>query len=146
MPKVTQSPGAVLKAMMEEYQLNPFKLSKDINLSPSGVRQVVIGKTKISVPVALRLAKYFNTTAHYWLDLQKDYELAEAAKDQELSGVISAIEKAKKPAAASKSAGKAQGEKKAAAKQDAPEEKRKKSGDASGAKPAARAARSKREA
>jgi plasmid maintenance system antidote protein VapI len=60
MPKTAQTPGTVLIAQMDEYQLNPFALSKAINLSQSAVRQIVLGKTKISVPTALRLSKFFS--------------------------------------------------------------------------------------
>jgi addiction module HigA family antidote len=99
MPKpANQTPGAVLQSLLDEYQLNPGKLGEAIKLSQSAVRQVVIGKTRISVPVALRLAKYFGNTAEYWIDLQNKYDLAEAAKDSELSAVLKGISKAKKPA------------------------------------------------
>jgi addiction module HigA family antidote len=93
-----QTPGTVLKTLLDEYQLNPNKLGKEIKLSQSAVRQVAIGKTKISVPVALRFAKYFGTTADYWLDMQKNSDLEEAAKDKELSAILKTIGKAKKPA------------------------------------------------
>ncbi|MDR2020190.1 MAG: HigA family addiction module antidote protein [Treponema sp.] len=99
MPKpAIQAPGIVLQSLLDEYQLNPGKLGEAIKLSQSAVRQVVIGKTRISVPVALRLAKYFGTTAEYWIDLQNKYDLAEAAKDGELSAVLKGIVKGKKPA------------------------------------------------
>ncbi|MDR1949824.1 MAG: HigA family addiction module antidote protein [Spirochaetaceae bacterium] len=99
MPKpAIQSPGTVLKTLMDEYQLNPTKLAQAIKLSQSAVRQVAIGKTKISVPVALRFAKYFGTTAEYWLDMQAQYDLAESAKDKELSEILQGIQKGKKPA------------------------------------------------
>jgi addiction module HigA family antidote len=99
MPKpANQAPGLVLQSLLDEYQLNPGKLGDAIKLSQSAVRQVVIGKTRISVPVALRLAKYFGNTAEYWIDLQNKYDLAEAAKDSELSAILKGITKGKKPA------------------------------------------------
>jgi addiction module HigA family antidote len=84
---------------MDEYQLNPFSLAKAIKLSPSGVRQLVIGRTKISVSTALRLAKLFDKPAVYWLDLQREAELDDALKDKELQDVLKTISKAKKTAA-----------------------------------------------
>ncbi|MFP3089499.1 HigA family addiction module antitoxin [Treponema sp. TIM-1] len=99
MPKpAIQAPGSVLQSLLDEYQLNPGKLGEAINLSQSAVRQVVIGKTRISVPVALRLAKYFGNTAEYWIDLQNKYDLAEAAKDSDLNAILKGISKGKKPA------------------------------------------------
>jgi addiction module HigA family antidote len=101
MPKV-QSPGAVLKSLLDKYQLNPTALARDIKLSQSAVRQITIEKAKISVPIALRLAKYFGTTAKYWLDIQTAYDLAEAEKDTKLSDILKATGKAKIPAPAAK--------------------------------------------
>jgi addiction module HigA family antidote len=93
-----QTPGSVLQSLLDEYQLNPGKLGAAVKLSQSAIRQVVIGKTRISVPVALRLAKYFGNTPEYWIDLQNKYDLAEAAKDSELTAVLKDISKGKKPA------------------------------------------------
>jgi antitoxin HigA-1 len=98
MPKL-QTPATVLQSLMDEYQLNPFSLSKELHLSNSAVRLLVIGKANISVSTALRLAKFFGQTPDYWLDLQRDTDLNEASKDNELQDILKAIPKAKKPAA-----------------------------------------------
>jgi len=100
MPKVTQTPALVLQSLMDEYQVNPFSLSKAISLSSSSVRQIVTGKSKISVPTALRLAKFFGQTPEYWLDLQRETELYNAGKDNELQAILKGISKAKKPTVA----------------------------------------------
>ncbi|MDR1277963.1 MAG: HigA family addiction module antidote protein [Treponema sp.] len=106
MPKsATQTPGAVLQSFLDDYQLNPTILAKDISMSQSAIRQVVIGKTRISVPVALRLAKYFGNTPEYWIDVQNKYDLSEAAKDSGLAAALKRIPRAKK--AAPQKAGKA---------------------------------------
>ena len=104
MPKSVMLPGAALKLKLAEFQLNPTKLAKEIKLSQSAVRQIVIGKTKITVPVALRLAKYFGSTADYWLDIQKAYDISEAANDSKLKAILQTINKIKKPAPVKKPA------------------------------------------
>ena len=106
MPKSAQTPASVLIALMDEYQLNPFSLSKEINLSHSSVRQLVTGKTKVTVATALRLAKYFGQTTDYWLDLQRAADIKEAQNDKDLMAVVKGIPKAKKPAASPKANGK----------------------------------------
>jgi len=98
MPK-PQTPASVLQFLMDEYHLNPFSLSKGIHLSNSAVRLLVIGKSKVTVPTALRLAKFFGQTPAYWLDLQREADLNEASKDKELQDTLKTISKAKKPAA-----------------------------------------------
>jgi addiction module HigA family antidote len=82
---------------MEQYQLNPTKLSREIKSSQAGIRQVSIGQTKITVPVALRLAKYFGTTPQYWIDLQTKADLEAAARDTALSKIIKGISRVTKP-------------------------------------------------
>jgi len=99
MPKSAQTPATILQTLMDEYQLNPFSLSKGISLSNSAVRLLVIGKAKISVSTALRLAKFFGQTPAYWLDLQREADINEASKDKELQDILKAIPKAKRPAA-----------------------------------------------
>ena len=131
MPKTNQTPSSVLLTLMEEYQLNPFSLSKEIKLSPSAVRQIVTGKSKLSVPTALRLAKFFGQTPAFWLDLQRETDLNEAAKDKDLASVLAAIAKVKKPVAKPKAQAKP-------AKKTALSDKRKKAAKVPGSKPAAR--------
>jgi addiction module HigA family antidote len=107
MAKAAETPGALLNALMEEYQLNPTKLAGEIKLSPSGVRQITTGKTRITAHVALRLSKFFGNTPEYWLDIQNKADLAEAAKDADLASALKSISKAKKPAPVKKVAAKA---------------------------------------
>jgi len=133
MPKTTQTPESVLKSLIEEYQLNPFSLSKAIKLSPSAVRQLVTGKSKISVPTAFRLAKFFDNPPAYWLDLQRETDLNDAAKDKELQDVLKSIVKAKKPEDSAKPKASAKG-----AKKTSLSDKRKKAAKEPGAKPASR--------
>jgi antitoxin HigA-1 len=75
-------PGEIL---MEEF-LKPMKLSQnrlanDIKVPPRRINEIVLGKRKITPDTALRLAKYFNMSAEFWLGLQMDYEL-DVATDQ----------------------------------------------------------------
>ena len=96
--KSPQTPAVALKSLLDEYQLNPFSLSKQIGLSTSAVRQIVIGKSGITVPTALRLAKFFGQTPDFWLDLQLQADMQNASNDKALQDVLKTIPKAKKPA------------------------------------------------
>jgi addiction module HigA family antidote len=114
MPNPLRSPGAVLQSLLDQYQLNPNRLGKEIKLSQSAVRQIVIGKARISAPVALRLAKYFGKKAEYWLELQIKYDLSAASKDKKLSAILKNVGDVKKFTPKKKAA------KKAAPKKAAP--------------------------
>jgi len=136
MPKSTQTPASVLIALMEEYQLNPFSLSKEINLSQSSVRQLVTGKSKVTVPTALRLAKYFGQSHDYWLDLQRAKDVSDAQNNEELMAIVKGIPKAKKPAIKPEAQGKT-------ARKATLSDKRKNAAKVPGTKPASRKPASK---
>ena len=138
MPKTTKTPESVLISFMDEYQLNPFSLSKAICLSPSAVRLMVIGKSKITVPTALRLAKLFGQTPAFWLDLQREADIKDASKDKKLSAILKGISKVKKPAGKPVSTGKVKVSRKSTLS-----DKRKKAAKVPGSRPASRKAKRK---
>ncbi|MDR1058740.1 MAG: HigA family addiction module antidote protein [Treponema sp.] len=92
-----QVPGTVVKDFLAEYQVSAAKFAEIIKLSQSSIRLLVNNKLKISIPIALRLAKAFGNEPSFWVNLQNDYELAECARDAELQGVLKDIQKLKKP-------------------------------------------------
>jgi addiction module HigA family antidote len=93
-----QSPSAVFKSYLADYNLTASKVAADIKLSQSSIRLLISGKLKISIPIALRLARYFGTKAEYWVNLQNTYELAESVKDPKLVPILKAISRVKKQA------------------------------------------------
>jgi addiction module HigA family antidote len=122
-------PGEVLKELLNTYQLTPAKLAEDVQLSQSAVRQILSNKTKISLNVGLRLAKYFGNPAPYWIQLQQDYDLVESAADGEFSALLKSIPKVQKPPApkkekAPKAPAKKAASKNAAEKKPAPKKAR----------------------
>jgi addiction module HigA family antidote len=138
-------PGTVLKEnYLDAYQLSPGKLAEDIGLSASAVRNVLINKAKISLNVAVRLAKYFGTTVQYWVDLQNVYDLAEMEKDAELNESLKKISKAKKPAPVKKTAAAAVGKKRGAKKDAALKPAAKKPAAKRGAAPRQAASKDKK--
>jgi addiction module HigA family antidote len=70
---------------MVPLKLSINRLSRDLRVSPVRISEIVNRKRGISAGTALRLARYFNTTPQFWLNLQTAYELelserAEAAE------------------------------------------------------------------
>jgi addiction module HigA family antidote len=120
MAKSNQHPGTVFKKFVDDYQLTAAKVADDIKLSQSSIRLLIGGKLKISVPIALRLAKYFGNKPEFWIDIQNKYELADSSKNAKLSAIVKGIPKAKKEtkkaAPAKKVAKKPVAKRKAAAK------------------------------
>lgn len=55
--------------------------SRRTSLPPRRINEIVHGKRGITADTALRLAKYFGTSAEFWINLQSHYEL-DRAEDQ----------------------------------------------------------------
>lgn len=74
-------PGEVLmEDFMKPLGLSQYRLAKDIGVTPIRISQIVNGQRAITVDTALRLARYFGTSADVWLHLQVRYELEVAEK------------------------------------------------------------------
>lgn len=61
--------------------LSQYQLAQDISVSPIRISQIVRGKRAITVDTAMRLARYFGTSAGVWLWLQVRYDLEVAEKE-----------------------------------------------------------------
>ncbi len=72
-------PGEVL---LEEFlvpmEISQYRLAKDIKIPQTRISEIVKGKRRITADTALRLAKYFGTSAKFWLGLQDDFDLEES--------------------------------------------------------------------
>ncbi|MDE2978333.1 MAG: HigA family addiction module antitoxin [Acidobacteriota bacterium] len=69
-------PGEVLKHdFMEPFALSAASLAKAIGVTPTRIREIVRGRRGITAETALRLARFFNTDARSWMNLQHRYEL-----------------------------------------------------------------------
>ncbi len=83
-------PGEVL---LEEFLIpmgiSQYKLAKDLKIPQTRVSEIVKRKRRITADTALRLSKYFGTSAKFWLGLQDDFDIEESknilAKD--LAGI-----------------------------------------------------------
>jgi len=60
---------------MKPLGLSQYRLAKDIGVSPIRISQIVNGQRSITVDTAMRLARYFGTSAVVWLRLQVRYNL-----------------------------------------------------------------------
>ena len=87
-------PGEVLlEDFMRPLGLTQYRLAQDLGVTPIRISQIVNGKRSISVDTALRLARYFGTSAAVWLRLQVRYDLEVAEQvlrkriDQEVKSI-----------------------------------------------------------
>ena len=72
-------PGIILKEeFMIPLKITQAKLSKDLSMSIKTISELYNEKRGVSPLVALKLSKYFGTTAQFWLNLQNAYDLYKA--------------------------------------------------------------------
>ncbi len=75
-------PGEVLlEDFLKPLKLSQYRLAKDIGVTPIRISQIVNGKRSITVDTAMRLARYFGTSAAVWLRLQVRYDLEIAERE-----------------------------------------------------------------
>jgi len=97
MPKSkSQTAGEVLQKYIDDYQTNPFALSKEIGVQYQTVTHILKGKSRVTPQMAIRLSKHYGTTPNYWLDLQTQSEIAELQSDKKFTAQINKIPKAQK--------------------------------------------------
>ncbi len=68
-------PGRILKREMMARNLSANKLALALRVPSGRITQILNGKRGISAETALRLGRYFNNSAQFWMNLQSKYNL-----------------------------------------------------------------------
>lgn len=72
-------PGEVLREeFMAPLGVSRNRLSREAGLPLSAVSAIAAGRRAVTAETALRLARYFGTSAQFWLNLQGAHDLAAA--------------------------------------------------------------------
>ena len=71
-------PGEVLREELAELGLSARAFAKALDIPTNRVAQILNERRGVTADTALRLARYFGTSAEFWMDLQGDYELRRA--------------------------------------------------------------------
>jgi addiction module HigA family antidote len=75
-------PGEILHAdFMEPLGLSMNRLALDLRVPVTRIAEIVHERRGITPDTALRLARYFNTSPGFWMNLQSSYDL-EVAQDK----------------------------------------------------------------
>ncbi len=99
------TPGEILREdFMEPMGISMNKLSRDIDVPPNRISEIVNGKRGITADTALRLERYFGVEAQFWLNLQSEYDLR-IIKRKIGSDIEQRILPVKKPPSQSRPAG-----------------------------------------
>jgi addiction module HigA family antidote len=69
-------PGEQLREeFLAPLGITAYRLAKDIGVPVTRIQAIIAERRGITGDTALRLARYFDTTPEFWLNMQRDYEL-----------------------------------------------------------------------
>lgn len=78
--------------MLEEFlkpsEITQSDFAKHIGVTAARLSEIVKGKRRVTVDTAQRLSMALGTTPEYWLDLQRDYDLATTPKPKKIRSLL----------------------------------------------------------
>ena len=81
MPRTAIHAGEHLTDAITALGITAAQLARDIQVPPNRVTGILHGARAITADTALRLARYFGTSAEFWMNLQQQYELRVAKRE-----------------------------------------------------------------
>lgn len=75
-------PGEVLlEEFLKPMDISQNSLALNIGVPARRINEIVLGKRGVTADTALRLARFFGTSAEFWLSLQAQYDLDVTAEE-----------------------------------------------------------------
>ena len=74
-------PGQILIQELAELDITPTEFSRQINVPPNRISQIIGGKRSITGDTALRFGHWFGNEPEFWMNLQAQFDLAIAEQE-----------------------------------------------------------------
>ena len=74
-------PGEHLAEELAELKMSAAELARQIDVPVNRITEIMNGQRSVTADTAIRLGHWFGTSAEFWLNLQKLYELRVAQKE-----------------------------------------------------------------
>ncbi len=68
-------PGEHLAEFLEGLDITQYRLAKTIHVHPRRINEIVHGRRSITADTAIRLGRALGTSAGFWFNLQRRYDL-----------------------------------------------------------------------
>ena len=69
-------PGEILlEEFMVPLGISAYRLAKEVYIPQTRISEIIKGRRRITADTAIRLSRFFGTSAKFWLSLQDDYDL-----------------------------------------------------------------------
>ena len=77
-----EHPGIMLKEdFLDDMNIKSGTFAKAIGVDRTAIKKIIEGQRAITADMALRFSLFFDMSASFWLNLQKDYELRMAERE-----------------------------------------------------------------
>lgn len=77
-------PGEILlEEFLNPLEVSAYRLAKETFIPQTRISEIIKGNRRVTADTALRFAKFFGTSAKFWLGLQDDYDLEEERSEKE---------------------------------------------------------------
>ncbi len=73
-------PGEILADELDALNLSASELARRIKVPANRITQIIHGHRAVTADTALRLGRFLGTSALFWINLQKLYEMDQAAQ------------------------------------------------------------------
>lgn len=81
-------PGEVLKELyLEPLNIGAIELARRLNVPRTRIERLLKGATRITPDTAMRLARALSTSPQYWMNMQTNFDLAQARKTVDTSSI-----------------------------------------------------------
>ena len=81
-------PGEILKELyLDPLEIGTSAFARRLGVPRTRIERLIKGTTRIMPDTALRLARVFNTTPAFWVNLQTNYDMALAASEIDVSDI-----------------------------------------------------------
>ncbi len=71
-------PGEILKDELDEFAVSQTSFARQIDVPSNRISQIIAGKRSVTGDSALRFGHWFGVDPQFWLNLQTQFDLAEA--------------------------------------------------------------------
>jgi len=68
-------PGEHLAEFLEEMNISAYRLAKETGMPQTRIGDIINKGRTITADTAMRLGRFFNNSAQFWLNLQSAYDL-----------------------------------------------------------------------
>ena len=71
----------LLQEFLEPLDVTPYRLAKQLHVATSSILDIIHGRRRVSVDMALKLSRFFGTSERFWLNIQNEIDIRNRRDD-----------------------------------------------------------------